>query len=100
MELDCNVVVSDCLAKEQTRKDLVKQKDAARKAIEGDNFVPTDHTCLDTYMDLACYPAFCCANRQTPDFRELIETLNKKGCVDKINPVHATVAWKHVSQCS
>jgi hypothetical protein len=86
MEIDCKTVVDSCLLKEKERQDDVGNGEA--------------NTCLNLYMDLACYPAFCCGSRETQGFRDLIKKLNSNGCVDKINPVHATVAWKHVSQCS
>jgi len=92
MELDCRKLVTDCLNKEKERKEAVKKDHTGSEL--------PDQTCLDAYLDLACYPAFCCSSKETDEFRDLIEILNSNGCVDKINPVHATVAWKHVSQCS
>jgi hypothetical protein len=91
MELDCKAVVTDCLEKEEKRKQAVKDKMGAG--------LP-NQTCIDAYLDLACYPAYCCSSKETSEFRALINTLNINGCVDKINPIHATVAWKHVSHCS
>lgn len=91
MEMDCDTVIDFCKEKEEERR--------LKRVAEGDV-----NTCLDTYMELACYPSYCCnKNKYNEALTALVNKLNDNGCVDKINPHWTPISvamWKHVSQCS